>query len=69
MFPDPENVARIVVCVCVCVCEVGGREGVGYLHDANKKKKHESQMQSLHIRNQKTTKTSAFRCNAMISWF
>ena len=55
-----------VLCVCVCVCG-GGREGAGYIDDANKEKKHESQMQSLLMKNQKTTKTSAFRCNAMIS--
>ena len=54
------------VCVCVCVCG-GGREGAGYIDDANKEKKHERQMQSLLMKNQKTTKTSAFRCNAMIS--
>ena len=50
-----KNVARIVVCVCacgcvcvcvcvfvclcVCVCFRWGREGAGYLHDANKEKK------------------------------
>ena len=55
-----------VLCVCVCVCG-GGREGAGYIDDANKEKKHERQMQSLLMKNQKTTKTSAFRCNAMIS--
>ena len=28
----------VCVCVCVCVCR-GGREGAGYVHDANKEKK------------------------------
>ena len=67
----------LCVCMCVCVCVYvsvsvsvcgGEREGAGYAHDANKKKR-ESQMQSLLIKNQKTTKTSAFRRNAMISLY
>ena len=60
------GIVLCVLCVCVCVCG-GGREGAGYIDDANKEKKHERQMQSLLMKNQKTTKTSAFRCNAMIS--
>ena len=40
----------VCVCVCMCVCG-GGREGEGYIDDANKEKKHESQMQSLLMKN------------------
>ena len=61
----------LCVCVCVCVCECvcgGEREGAGYVHDANKKKR-VGQMQSLLMKNQKTTKTSAFRRNVMISLY
>ena len=57
----------VCVFVCVCVCLSGeGIERAGYVHDASKEKKHERQMQSLLMKNQKTTETSAFRCNAMI---
>ena len=57
----------VCVCVFVCVCLSGeGIERAGYVHDASKEKKHERQMQSLLMKNQKTTETSAFRCNAMI---
>ena len=82
MFPDPKKkVAGTVVCVCLCVCVCvcvcvrlcvcvclsgEGIERAGYVHDASKEKKHERQMQSLLMKNQKTTETSAFRCNAMI---
>ena len=32
----------VCVCVCVCVCLSGERiERAGYVHDANKEKKHE----------------------------
>ena len=63
----------VCVCVCVCVCECecvcgGEREGAGYVHDANKKKR-VGQMQSLLMKNQKTKKTSAFRRNVMISLY
>ena len=51
----------VCVCVCRCVCmHEGGREGAGYVDDASKEKKHKSQMQSLLMKNQKTTKSSAF---------
>ena len=41
----------VCVRVCVCVCG-GGRDGATYVHDANKVKKHESQMQNIRFQMQ-----------------
>ena len=68
-----KKVAGIVVCVCLCVCVCVCVFACvclcveGCVYNANKEKKHESQMQGLLMKNQKTTITFAFRCNAMIS--
>ena len=43
----------VCVCVCACVCVCGGeRDGTAYVHDANKVKKHESQMQNIRFQMQ-----------------
>ena len=62
-----KKVAGIVVCVCVYVCVSVCLCVEGCVYNASKEKKHESQMQGLLVKNRKTTKTFAFRCNAMIS--
>ena len=58
---------RACVCVCACVCEREKEREQTIFIMPTKKEKHESQMESLLMKNQKTTKTSAFSCNAMIS--
>ena len=60
---------HVCTCMCVCVCVEGEeKEQAMFMMPTNKEKKtHESQIQSLLMKNQKATKTSAFRCNAVIS--